>query len=51
MKRVHKDKDVRCGPCLSRSSGSMAVSVNVLDLLLVIVQEDNHGATSPDHET
>ena len=29
----------------------MAVAVNVLDSLLVPEQENNHGATSPDHET
>ena len=30
---------------------ALEVAVNVLDSLLVIVQENNHGATSLDHET
>ena len=30
---------------------ALEVAVNVLDSLLVIVKENNHGATSLDHET
>lgn len=35
---------------LRRGSGGQTVAMYVLDLLLVPVQDGNHGGTSPDHE-
>ena len=49
-KGAHQDKDALSGSGLSRGSGGDISAVNVLDPLLVPVQEEDHGATGPDHE-
>lgn len=47
----HQDKDTLGGSGLSRGSGGDIIRpVNVLNPLSVPVQDENHGATGPDHE-
>ena len=49
-KAAHQEKDGSGSSGLRRGPGGDDVPANVLDLLLVSVQEENHGATGPEHE-
>ena len=50
QKGTHQDKGALGGSGLSRGSGGDLSPVNMLELLLVPVQEEDHGATAPDCE-
>lgn len=49
-KGAHQGKDALGASGLRRGSGGDTVAMSVLDLLLVPVQDGNHGGTSLDHE-
>ena len=49
-KAAHQKKDDFGGSRLMGGSGRGVGSSNMLDLLLVPVQDENHGAAGPEHE-
>ena len=49
-KAAHQEKDGFGSSGLRQGSRGGIVPTNVLDLLLVSVQEENHGASGPEHE-
>ena len=49
-KGAHQDNDSLGGSGFRRCSGGNFNAVNVLNPLLVPVQNEDHGATGPDHE-
>lgn len=48
--RAHQDEDGACDSGLVGRLGPEVMAVNVLDLLLVFVQDKNHGDTGPGYE-
>ena len=49
-KAAHQEKDGFGSSGLRQGSRGGIVPTNVLDLLIMSVQEENHGATVPEHE-
>lgn len=49
-KGAHQGKDSPGGSGLRVASGEFFKAANVLNLLFVPVQNENHGATGPDYE-